>query len=253
MFGSRGEAREIRVLSVDHGIYPEIGPLNPGFSRDGRKIRVSFEIQRDLASDLLRAGPAFSSAVIRVCPTLAHHACRAGTEGIAPLDPAHFGQICGRRLAEDPVDVAHLLEHIVIDLVVAISRMSRCSGVTCALREPQNRFHLFVECEDASVGSLAFRIGSDVLVHLLRSTGDPERFRRCVRLAQWWVGRDGGSHALAEFAGSLSWPEATARQAAEDLAGFGFLEPSRLSFNYSGLDYYARSRGVQLGFPTQQS
>ena len=87
-------------------------------------------------------GKEFRAALLEVCPSLTDHRCRSDSVETEPLDARDLGEICGRRLKDDPVDIAHLLEHMVIDLVVEISGNDRCSGVTCGLHDPKNRFHV---------------------------------------------------------------------------------------------------------------
>ena len=52
-------------------------------------------------------------------------------------------------------DIAHLAEHVIVDLIVAISSTQLCSGITCGHRHPENRFDLFIECAHLHLGVFA--------------------------------------------------------------------------------------------------
>lgn len=236
----QARASDISILSMDHGLFPEIAPLNPALSATRDKLKITLDISDDLAGRLVQADRSFRSRLLDVCPTLNRHACR-GDNGVTPLDPDVLGEICGLKRADDPVDVAHLLEHMVIDLVVEISGISRCSGVTCGLHEPTNRFHVYVECEDDSVGRIAVQVAVEALIKLLEAKEGPERFRRQVVMAQWVVGRNGNTYTATEAATALGWTVPETRETVGELVIRGFLNRETPPINFSGLIYFRRS------------
>lgn len=236
----------IGILSSEYNRFPEIGSFNPGFGEDTLKLKVSIEVDPRLAAKLLKAGKEFRAALLEVCPSLTDHQCRSDSDETEPLDPNDLGEICGRRMKDDPVDIAHLLEHMVIDLVVEISGTDRCSGVTCGLHDPKNRFHVYVECEDATVGEFAVRIAAKALTHLLHEGADPATFRRPVNLARWVVGRNGGLCSPPEIADALGWSETETTEAITELVDFGLLTREMPPVNFSDLPYFARGEVVRM-------
>jgi hypothetical protein len=56
---------------------------------------------------------------------------------------------CALAPEETGTDLCHLLEHIALELIAAISATLRCSGVTCGHRSPPHRYDLFLGCEDS--------------------------------------------------------------------------------------------------------
>jgi hypothetical protein len=231
----------ISILTTEHDRFPEVAALNPDFRAEAGKMKVVLDVDPELAACLLQHKKPLVERVLALCRTLKQHRCGGGGDQVAPLDVDALGEIAGRRRSDDAVDVAHLLEHMVIDLVVEISGTPRSTGVTCALRHPENRFHVFVECEDPSVGSLAANVAAEALSRFLRNGDDPERYRRQVLLARWLVGRNGNLATAGEAAGALGWSRAEAKQAVIDLLTRGFLRRQNPPLNFSGLSYFSRS------------
>ena len=240
MVGTDKEPSSIWILSAEYNRFPELMSFNPDFGEDTPKLKVSIDVDPKLAATLLEMGKDFRAALLEVCPSLTDHRCRSDSVETEPLDARDLGEICGRRLKDDPVDIAHLLEHMVIDLVVEISGSDRCSGVTCGLHDPKNRFHVYVECEDAMVGEFAVRIAAKALTHLLHDVADPAVFRRPVNLARWVVGRNGDLYTPTGIADALGWSTNEATEAVAELVDFGLLAEEIPPVNFSGLPYFAR-------------
>jgi hypothetical protein len=125
---------KLTIRSIVFGRHAAARTLNPSFASDSRLVRVRVDIA---------AGPrpaqAFrraSAALLRACPSLARHRC-AGNSGAGFLDGSGNGQD----------DLAHLLEHVVIDLEARLSSLEQISGVTCGHVAPSSRYDIFVECD----------------------------------------------------------------------------------------------------------
>jgi hypothetical protein len=237
----------IQVLSMEHGLFPEIDPLNSSFRGGRPKLKVILQVDADLASALVRASGVLPRRLREVCPSLDKHDCRGEAREAKPLDADGLGRICGLGRRDDPVDLVHLLEHMVIDLVVEISGSRRCSGVTCALDEPSDRFHVFVECEDVGVGIVALGVARDSLMQFLVSDADPEPYRRQVRLARWIVSQNGNPCSSLEAAEALGVSEVEATRIVDRLVDLGFLKRRRPALNYSGLIYFTREKEFHPG------
>ena len=244
MKDSASDVSSISILSSEYDTFPEISALNTAFRTFTQKLKVSLEIDSTLAARLMEAGGDFHSNLLTVCPSLKHHDCRSDAAGVGPLEG--LGKICGRRLENDPVDIAHLLEHMVIDLVVEISGSTKCSGVTCGLRDPENQFHVYVECEDSRVGMFAVRVATAALTRLLESHVDPAPFRRQVNLARWLVDRNGDAHTTTDVAHAMGWSKGEARATMAELVELGFLTQEKPPINFSGMSYFTRGRDATI-------
>jgi hypothetical protein len=141
------EPARIRVLSCRFGPHPESQPLNPRFRPDSSRLQLALDIEwepRDAVAALAR----LEQELAAVCPSLAAHDC-GGTGAYRILRAREA--TAGAPDFEAPLALAHLLEHVLIDAVAAVSGEPRVSGATGARRDAARRFDLFVECPDAAL------------------------------------------------------------------------------------------------------
>lgn len=138
----------LRLLGIRHDTFAVIERLNPRFVAGALKIRITVETESyPRAPEHVLAG-----RLLAGFPHLARHECRVGTSG--DLAPAPGTNI---QLVEDEpsANQAHLLEHLVIDLLSVFEPSVRRSGVTCAWVDPPERNDIFVECREEGVGVAA--------------------------------------------------------------------------------------------------
>lgn len=124
----------ITIHRIEFGRHSRARRLNPHFGRDSTLVKLSVEVAAGPEPD--RAFRRAVGTLVRLCPSLARHRC-FGPDGRSFLE--------GASNAED--SLAHLLEHLVIDLGARLTSLEQLSGVTCAWRSPPNRYDIFVECE----------------------------------------------------------------------------------------------------------
>ncbi len=151
MKGGRGMRREsgtvVKVRGIELGRHRSARALNPNFARATPLIKLIVEISG--GADPRRAFRRAVTTLVKICPDLSRHSC-IGRDGTSFL--------VGSENACD--DLAHLLEHVVIDLGARLTSLDRVSGVTCGLRYPANRYHIFVECDEKRSGEFAIRLAA---------------------------------------------------------------------------------------------
>jgi hypothetical protein len=81
--------------------------------------------------------------------------------------------------------MAHLMEHMIIDLQSNITGMDSCSGITCGYKNPPNRFDMFVECKDQTVGLFSVLFTTDVFARLLERGNITRRYHYLIDLAKY--------------------------------------------------------------------
>jgi hypothetical protein len=191
----------LNIKEITYGEFPEISNLNPRFRTDSQKVKVTLDIQVAEAADL----PDFSFIVgklFRLLPTLKTHQCgehlfdNLKLDGKTPRSSHHFSA-CNCRL-DIVTDIAHLMEHVIIDLLSNITRMPSCSGITCGYREPGNRFDMFVECRDKNVGWFSINFAADIIRRLLESGNLPKSAHRLLDLVKYLY-RNGSSRDQTEL------------------------------------------------------
>ena len=130
----RGSGPSVTIRSIVFGPHPGARWLNPWFARESPLVKLSIDVSAgsDADASFRRA----VSVLVRRCPSLRRHVC-AGADGGSFLE--------GTGNPTD--DLAHLLEHLIIDLGARLTSLDTMSGVTCGHLAPPNRYDIFVECD----------------------------------------------------------------------------------------------------------
>lgn len=207
------------MLAAALGAFPEISRLNPEFVPARLRLKLTLRID---ACGVPATGALFA-ALEASFPTMARHRCCGSgslrsrvSEGAAPQE--------GAGSDPDPgVDVAHLVEHLVIDIQHFVGRMTICSGVTCAYRSPPDRYDIFVESPEEKVGLLAASVAVGVSEDLLAGRGVDPHYRCVVETAR--CARDGAGRPLRSLVAPLErvWGGVAVSQAIDYLRIQGFL------------------------------
>ena len=85
----------------------------------------------------------------------------------------------------DITDIAHMMEHMIIDLQANVSRMDSCSGITCGYKEPDFRFDLFIEYKDKDVARFSSYLTLDIIKRALLGKKVFPKYQRLIRLAEY--------------------------------------------------------------------
>jgi hypothetical protein len=171
----------LQIREISYGEFPEICGLNPRFKPKSKKVRVVIDVH---VPERKKDKPDLSSAfgrLMRLLPSLERHQCGQHT-----LEDLRSGSKDFRSQHQDETtDVAHIMEHVIIDLQANITGMDSCSGITCGYKNPSSRFDLFVECRDKKVGVFAALLATDLLKVLLTRRVLSGRFRALIDLAKY--------------------------------------------------------------------
>ncbi|MFC1475699.1 hypothetical protein ACFLQW_01700, partial [Candidatus Zixiibacteriota bacterium] len=118
----------MQITSIRHGHFPQIRMLNHRFREDANHLMVTLDVE-DYAPPQTQDFFSIYRSLTRVFPTLSQHQCCEQWEN-TPLFLQETDGISIKTVGE-VADIAHLTEHVIVDLVVAISATRLCSGVTC--------------------------------------------------------------------------------------------------------------------------
>ena len=226
----------IRLLGLTFGGFAGIEPFNPGFAPGHPKMRVTVDTEAvpsipdgELLEQLWGAFPALSRHECRVAPT------RTGAE--SPGEPA---VVNGIRLleAEASANQAHLLEHLLLEMLSELEGVRRVSGVTCAYTEPPERNDIFVECADPESGAWAALLGVEAMNAALAGELLSPLYPDAVRCARVVDPRRSSALTAAGIGRTADLPRPRAAAALELLARVSVLEPEAYAMNLSGEPYY---------------
>ncbi|MBI4364330.1 MAG: hypothetical protein HY568_02780 [Candidatus Latescibacteria bacterium] len=229
----------IQVQSLAFGTFAEAEPLNPQFSDGHPKLRVTVDTEADPdVADrevLRRLEDAF--------PGLGQHHCGASGNPEAP--PKATGVL----LLDNQVsaNLAHILEHLLLEMLAVLGREGRLSGVTCAYRSPPERNDVFVECADRRAGGVAVPLAVETvnaaLGGLALAPSYPDAVL-CLRTLLTTNGRE--IQAASRLSRLAGLPHDRATPALGVLARIGLVEEERYSMNLSGEPFYRLVDGRAL-------
>ncbi len=228
----------IRVVGSEYGTYPDLNEMNPAFQPGARTLKLTLEIDwrpEDPAADLSR----LQDRLVALSPSLRRHQCR-GPHQYRLLRPPSGAGIPGGGAAaaiEPSLALAHLAEHLLIDIFAHVAEVARVSGATGAWRDSTNRFDIFVECPDPALA----RLGTHLAVRwILSSNSDRTGFgrRRLLDLGQLLFALRPRAVCAEQVAAAL---DADPRELDGDfvlLESAGFLCRVDATMNLSGSRYY---------------
>ncbi len=174
-----GGARDapIRVLTCGFGPFRQADRLNPRFLPGHDRMRLTIEMP---AREAWPPRETLWRGLRETFPHLGRHRCGG--------DSRLEAQVCTPSPGEpepDPrTDIAHLLEHVILDIQHFIADMPTCSGVTCAYRRPAGRFDLFIESPGRDISRLGVGLAVGILSRILGGDPPDPVYASAVRLAR---------------------------------------------------------------------
>jgi hypothetical protein len=186
----------IQLHSIAFAPFPVAEPLNPRFRKGHAKLRLV--VDTAVAPDV--PDQALMGRLTTAFPGLARHHCQVGDAAAARAAGAR-GVVLVE--GEPTANQAHLLEHLLLEMLSFLDRAPRLSGVTCAYQAPPERNDVFVECDNQHSGVLAAHLAIEAMNAAL--AGEPLAPRP----------RHAALHGCcaAHDAGSLGWAADWARRA----------------------------------------
>ncbi len=169
----------LEIKEIFYGEFAEISGLNPRFEPGSKKIKIVLDICGPGAREANEDLTAVFVRLQRLLPSLDRHQC-----GEHLFEDLKLGRktLYSQRL-DKITAIAHMMEHVIIDLQSKITGMDSCSGITCGYKEPSYRFDLFVECKDKNVGVFSACFAADLLERLLGKKRLAGRYRALIELA----------------------------------------------------------------------
>lgn len=170
----------MEICSVGYGSYPEILLLNSNFKPGDRLLKVVLEVHKRDLKLLGDFGETYRK-LMQLFPSIDRHQCCH--------DQHYPGKVRTRggvaiREADIYANIAHLTEHVIIDLVASISGLSSVSGVTCGYLKPIGRHDIFVECPTKKLGLFAANLALEVMENLGNGTVQKNRVKKLTKLAK---------------------------------------------------------------------
>lgn len=233
------------IKEITFGEFLEISGLNPRFKPDSKKLKLTLDIHLTETNNHPDLSLIFRR-LVKLLPTLEKHQCgehlfdnlRAGAK---TSQNGHRFSACNCR-SDIFTDIAHLMEHVIIDLQSNITRMPSCSGITCGYRDPECRFDMFVECQDQSVGRFSINFTVNMFRRLLQNGNLPKSGHYLIELAKYLY-RNGSTRDRTEFGSmtdhitrDLNLKRNEVTSLLQKLKEFGFCDSNRIKTGSSTLN-----------------
>ncbi len=225
----------VSVLALSFGSFPQVDRLNRRFVPGHQKLKLTLEIDlRAVAAGIEpgRLGEALAASV----PTLGEHSCRG--------DDRAGGALAGG--VDRAAGFAHLLEHVIIDLLHYTARMRTCSGITCGHRDPPSRFDLFVEAPDRALARLCVATGVEMVEEGLRGVPPAAVYRRVALLARYLHANPRSRITEPAAAGIIEAGNAAAVESLRVLGEAGFIHEIDMCVNFSGTPSWMKTIEADL-------
>jgi len=218
----------MRIKKISFGKFPTISDFNPKFRTGSLKLKLVLDISlpEKLKKNELKK---LYEKIHLLFPTLHRHECCVsflhGSLGSHSKEDFPLEQVGG------VTDLAHLLEHMIIDLISFLSQMKTVSGITCGYKIPLNRFDIFVECKERNVARFACHFSFFVMKEFLSGKRLSPRHYRTIQLARYVFDNRSLVFYPEKISSSLGWRMDYTRNRIKDLVKFKYftkeeLEPS---------------------------
>ena len=217
----------MEIKEVSYGEFPEVFGLNKRFKPGGKKLKVVLDIFVPRSKKRVDFSSVYQK-LLELLPTLERHKCG---ENLFKNSEKHKDIPPGK--VEGLTHIAHLIEHVVIDLQSNITKMDSCSGITCGYKNPEHRFDLFVECRDERVGRFSVFFAVDLMKRLILGKNFVKRHFRTIELVKYLrknVSLSQKSHVpklASRIASDLGWTRRSVVSLLEGLQEFGFLDSQK--------------------------
>lgn len=234
----------VEIAGLWFGPFAEITTLNRRFIPGRTRLKLTIDL--NLAARAPGATPAlFMASLQRLLPSLARHNCCGHGRIEETLLSGIRRPECAPDEPDDAVDIAHLLEHLIIDFQHGIADMRACSGITCGHRSPITRYDLFVETPDERIGRVCVALACDLMNHMLHG-GEPDpACAVTLGLARHIYRTDGACFTADQTAAAIG-DDDSARHALLSLLKHGFIRESSMAINFSRVPLYVFNTIVQV-------
>jgi CheY-like chemotaxis protein len=174
----------MRIAKVEHGVFPEIEMYNTNFHPGSEKLR--FLIDTSLDSSLLGKTRELDLNIFSpFFTTLSFHQCGCGKNGAGTEQDYAFKSSDTILSLKESVDIAHYMEHMILDLQFELGTRHKISGVTLKAEESLAEFMTYVECDDVHIGMFSLNIVLAMMHQALYVGVIDPRYHTVLHIAKW--------------------------------------------------------------------
>lgn len=208
----------MKVVSISHGKFGSINYLHRNFRGDVKKLRVTLEVKENGTKS---ANFSFIfGELVGLMPSLAQHKCYENWMGASPAPELSSG-IQFKKIGHN-TDLAHLVEHLMIDLICNVGKLRLCSGLTCGYKSPKGRFDIFVECPERRMGVFAVNLAVYFVNALLTKGKLPPSSKKLIELAKFMNLKSHSRLTIEKIGAAKRWKPSLVQTTLQELESLGF-------------------------------
>ncbi len=175
-------------MKINHTVYgnfPEVLDLNSNFKPDIKKIKFTLDttISDPVDCDLKTAD---LSILVDYFPSLKEHTCGHTLTGDLSCPDNHLQSNTILTLHKN-VDIAHYLEHMIIDLLFRFGNADQVSGVTTQAIHSTGNFDVYIECENPQVGVFVLNLALAIMHQAIYCKKIDPRYLLAIDIAEWVI------------------------------------------------------------------
>ena len=217
----------MQIVSLSFGRFQELSDLDIFFRHSFLRLKLVLDISvpENTEFDFDKIHKDISDFF----PNLQKHKCWTNLLG---------GSISNRERKDLPfqrvggiTDLAHLVEHMIIDLQATVGQMESCSGLTCGYQDPANRFDLFIECKDRRVATFSSNLAVKMMKELLWDKNLSFEYSKLIQLAKCLYSEPELIFSLQKLSQKLGWQKEELALQIRELIGLKFLNKEFLLSN----------------------
>jgi CheY-like chemotaxis protein len=211
----------VRVLQLQSGAFREYEGLNPHFKAGARKLR--YVLDTSLDNGLLGGVRTLDLDVfLPFFHRLSAHACGCGSVRESSRREFQYEPSPSLVTLQHRIDIAHYLEHLVLDIQYDLGEAESISGVTVSLGAEASQFMTVVESEDVNLCVFAVNTALAMMHQALYAGTIDPRYRGVLAMARWLRQSRKGETDLRQVMAAMSADAATARYCLRALKVLGF-------------------------------
>lgn len=217
----------MQIVSLSFGRFAELSDLDIFFRHSFLRLKLVLDIfvPEDKGFDFER----IYKKLICFFPNLQKHKCWGHLLGGSLFNEERkdlpFQSVGGI------TDLAHLVEHMIIDLQSTVGQMKSCSGLTCGYQDLVNRFDLFIECEDRRVATFSSNLAVKMMKELLLKETLSFEYSKSIQLAKYLYAEPELLSSLNRLSQKLGWQKEDLVLQIKELISLKFLTKEFLLSN----------------------
>jgi CheY-like chemotaxis protein len=197
----------MRISHIEHGVFSEIEKYNTNFHPGSDKLR--FLIDTSVDASLLGGTKELDlDLFIPFFSTLSFHSCGCGKGDADAQQDYVFESSDSIVSLKASVDIAHYMEHMILDLQYDLGTRHKISGVTVKLESSAHEFMTYVECDDVHLAMFSLNIVLAMMHQALYCSVIDPRYRTVLKIAKWLRTREYAAVPLSDITKEFDIDEA---------------------------------------------